>query len=328
MEIRSLNSWNETRNGSSFLSLNYRSLRHLRGILPRSLTNVQQSAWRGPVSHSPSTIARSLALSLADSLAPAQIDTRNEIDRGGDRSHINHLSQFRGRKESVAEQIVPLGVSPGCATSQRRAARPLRQLRDPWYRRGEEYTARAYNWSCWLNGSIWCKSLVCDIHWYIPSAAPPISTVMPSERASERAPRARRRPSPNVVSVAAQYLEISEWVNYGPMERRCCGRGRRWIAIARTRRVAGHAGWLWESSWRVPIVHRGYVRLARSHRDATFSFPSLRKDGSRCCLVVRSPSRIREVFISHGDTWRARARRDFSHFIVSPRCFTSVTSVE
>lgn len=43
---------------------------------------------------------------------------------------------------------------------------------------------------------------------------------MPNERASERASsRARRRPSPNVVSVAAQYLEISEWVNYGPMER-------------------------------------------------------------------------------------------------------------
>lgn len=34
-------------------------------------------------------------------------------------------------------------------------------------RQGIHLSSGRYNWSCWLNGSIWCKSLVCDILGWI-----------------------------------------------------------------------------------------------------------------------------------------------------------------
>jgi len=58
-----------------------------------------------------------------------------------------------------------------------------------------------------------------------PSGRPAqIPVVMPAESAR----RGRRPPFVRyVVSVTAQHLEISEWVNYGPTERQRCGRDER-----------------------------------------------------------------------------------------------------
>lgn len=83
-----------------------------------------------------------------------------------------------------------------------------------------------YNWSCWLNGSIWCKSLVCDILGWI---------TVPSDF-SIRCRRKRRAllvlfPIPNTLYVdvvlswyAGEHLEISEWANYRTVGTEVVGR--------------------------------------------------------------------------------------------------------
>lgn len=89
-----------------------------------------------PVPHSPGTIG---SVARAGERARARESTQETKQIAGDRSHINHLSQFRGRKDRLRSKSFHWGSVP---VAQRVNVEP-RDSGTPWYRRGEEYTAAA-----------------------------------------------------------------------------------------------------------------------------------------------------------------------------------------